>query len=450
MKYTAKAFLVLALCAFILSVPWASTLAQSIDPPKVQFTLDKQEAAIGEPITVTWVITGGDNPPYTYNQWNSGWIVFDGEENQRQFVYGNVSGNSNTWTPAFGTRAYFSLSLLDADGHTPLNPADNSAIHFDSKEIPIKNGKVVAPLQVSVSLDKDNVNVNEAITATVQANGGEPPYTFKYRWIVMDQIPGPYTLVKEEETSSTNSVLRPAFSVQGGLTVTVRDSVGRSEYEMADFTITGGQTVDQKAEQVVAECKAKASGAYAQAKWLHDYLNKTADYDHTYTHYHASGVLMLGTGVCNSYAEAYQMLLNKAGITSRLVSGTADGVGGWGDHAWNLVLLGGNWYHVDVTWNESWGHEYFLRSDSRMSTDHRWKTADYPAAPYDWGKAPAVTALPGDANNDQTVDIRDLVSVIDHIVSGTQCKNMVNADANGDEAVDIRDLVWIIEKIVAG
>ena len=85
-----------------------------------------------------------------------------------------------------------------------------------------------------------------------------------------------------------------------------------------------------------------------------------------------------------------------------------------------------------------------------MSTDHRWKTADYPAAPYDWGKAPAVTALPGDANNDQTVDIRDLVSVIDHIVSGTQCKNMNNADANGDEAVDIRDLVWIIEKIVAG
>ena len=111
---------------------------------------------------------------------------------------------------------------------------------------------------------------------------------------------------------------------------------------MADFTITGGQTVDQKAEQVVAE-QGKASGAYAQAKWLHDYLNKpqTTINLHPLSRFR---VLMLGTGVC-SYAEAYQMLLNKAGITSRLVSGTADGVGGWGNHAWNLVLLGGNWYH---------------------------------------------------------------------------------------------------------
>jgi hypothetical protein len=73
--------------------------------------------------------------------------------------------------------------------------------------------------------------------------------------------------------------------------------------------------------------------------------------------------------------------------------------------------------------------------------------AEFAAFP---GVEPPPAALPGDANNDQTVDIRDLVSVIDHIVSGTQCKNMDNADANGDEAVDIRDLVWIIEKIVAG
>ncbi len=57
---------------------------------------------------------------------------------------------------------------------------------------------------------------------------------------------------------------------------------------------------------------------------------------------------------------------------------------------------------------------------------------------------------PGDANGDGNVDILDLVSIIDHIVSGTPCASMDNADANGDKTVDILDLVWIIEQIVGG
>lgn len=66
------------------------------------------------------------------------------------------------------------------------------------------------------------------------------------------------------------------------------------------------------------------------------------------------------------------------------------------------------------------------------------------------GNAPPTGgALPGDANGDKAVDILDLVSIIDHIVSGTPCVSMDNADANGDEIVDILDLVWIIDRIVA-
>lgn len=61
----------------------------------------------------------------------------------------------------------------------------------------------------------------------------------------------------------------------------------------------------------------------------------------------------------------------------------------------------------------------------------------------------AATAMtPGDANADGSVDILDLVAVIDYIVSGTPCASMANADANNDDTVDIMDLVWIIDKIV--
>lgn len=58
--------------------------------------------------------------------------------------------------------------------------------------------------------------------------------------------------------------------------------------------------------------------------------------------------------------------------------------------------------------------------------------------------------LPGDATNDGTIDILDLVSIIDYIVSNTDPASLTNADANGDGSVDILDLVWIIDQIVGG
>ena len=59
--------------------------------------------------------------------------------------------------------------------------------------------------------------------------------------------------------------------------------------------------------------------------------------------------------------------------------------------------------------------------------------------------APAVI---GDANGDNVIDILDLVSIIDYIVSNTNPMSLANADANGDGTVDILDLVWVIDRIV--
>jgi hypothetical protein len=56
--------------------------------------------------------------------------------------------------------------------------------------------------------------------------------------------------------------------------------------------------------------------------------------------------------------------------------------------------------------------------------------------------------LPGDANLDGKVNIQDLESLINYLVSKTPCKSMANADANGDKTVDIKDVKWIIDKIV--
>ncbi|MGN0387107.1 MAG: InlB B-repeat-containing protein [Lachnospiraceae bacterium] len=80
---------------------------------------------------------------------------------------------------------------------------------------------------------------------------------------------------------------------------------------------------------------------------LHDYLAIQVEYDNTTSNcYSAFGALAEGKAVCQGYALAYKYLLNKAGIDCYMV--TSESL----NHAWNLVEINGNYYHVDVTWDD--------------------------------------------------------------------------------------------------
>lgn len=61
-----------------------------------------------------------------------------------------------------------------------------------------------------------------------------------------------------------------------------------------------------------------------------------------------AGILTKKKAVCEGYAKTFQLLLNYANIPSIY----AIGWGGSEGHAWNLVQLEGNWYNVDITWND--------------------------------------------------------------------------------------------------
>ena len=110
-------------------------------------------------------------------------------------------------------------------------------------------------------------------------------------------------------------------------------------------------SVDAKANAIINAVIKPGMSNYQKALALHNWLIFNADYDETYTNYYADGVLLRGKGVCNSYSLAYQLLLNKVGIPNALEYGT--------DHVWNMIQLDGDWYHVDVTWDDpiGGGHE---------------------------------------------------------------------------------------------
>lgn len=133
---------------------------------------------------------------------------------------------------------------------------------------------------------------------------------------------------------------------------------------------------------------------YEKELALHDYLLKNAEYDkrlyggsmpeESYTDY---GVLVKGTGVCDSYAKAMYRLLNSAGIETLYVTG--DAVDGEKNipHAWNIVKIDGEYYNLDATWNDPIVYSkhndiirytYFNITDEQLSKDHIWDKSKYP------------------------------------------------------------------------
>ncbi|MDO4321906.1 MAG: Ig-like domain-containing protein [Lachnospiraceae bacterium] len=93
-----------------------------------------------------------------------------------------------------------------------------------------------------------------------------------------------------------------------------------------------------------------------QVKAIHDYLcgllnysEGTTEKEKAYAH-SAAGVFLSNTKnvVCEGYAKAFKILCKKAGIESVLIVGYANG-----PHMWNYVRMeNGNWYMVDVTWDD--------------------------------------------------------------------------------------------------
>ena len=133
-------------------------------------------------------------------------------------------------------------------------------------------------------------------------------------------------------------------------------------------------------DAAIASCVTDGMSDYEIAKALHDYLALNNEYDMRYysgnvpaISYTAYGALVNRTSVCAGYALAYERLMDQVGIPCEYVTGMTTN----GYHAWNIIQIDGEWYHVDVTWDDPTPdregyvrYKYFLKSDKAMSRDH--------------------------------------------------------------------------------
>ncbi len=122
-----------------------------------------------------------------------------------------------------------------------------------------------------------------------------------------------------------------------------------------------------------------------QIRGVHDYLIDKLDYDSTLSKdniYNIYGALINRVTVCEGYARSFKYMMDDLGIPCLIACGTAiNSSGKMENHAWNYVRLNGNWYAMDVTWDDpiivgngyiskSVNYKYYLKGSNEFFTNH--------------------------------------------------------------------------------
>lgn len=118
-----------------------------------------------------------------------------------------------------------------------------------------------------------------------------------------------------------------------------------------------------------------AAGEYEAALRIHDYLIRRCSYDASENSGFAStayGCLVEKKANCEGYAKAFQLLMRRAGADCALVTGVTDK---GENHAWNQLKAGGEWYNLDVTWDDSdvngdVRRTFFMCNDEQFGKTH--------------------------------------------------------------------------------
>ena len=123
-------------------------------------------------------------------------------------------------------------------------------------------------------------------------------------------------------------------------------------------------------------------------QYVHDFICQNVRYDKlkkSYSH-EILGPLGQGVGVCEGIAKTVKILCDQLGIWCIVVISEANPEKNIKyRHAWNIVKIGGAYYHLDATFDNTLSHmgpvryDYFNLDDGKVFRDHEpviWKVPD--------------------------------------------------------------------------
>lgn len=150
-------------------------------------------------------------------------------------------------------------------------------------------------------------------------------------------------------------------------------AMSKSEIESAKKVFDAG--VDKAIAQVDS-----SMDDLQKALVIHDYICDNSYYKENGDISHSAyGFFKDGKVVCAGYTLAYSYIMNKLGVPCEYVTSMSM------SHAWNTIKINGNWYNVDLTYDNEirsvcpsqdrcvYGvtrHNWFMKSDKYFETDH--------------------------------------------------------------------------------
>lgn len=201
--------------------------------------------------------------------------------------------------------------------------------------------------------------------------------------------PDPYDAIEEARNQNPYAFNISYYGLRdSGKTMLVTYSLPNDEAEALRAQLK------QKVDEVVSAVVTDGMGDRDKVAALNEWLVSNAVYDDAafatlvgdsfdgvpagYEQaWNATGTMLQGIGVCASYSYAFNALANAAGVSTVVVTGD---VFSGGPHAWNKVLVDGQWFAVDTTWNDGGGDptEFLMIPDSAFvgdaarAQDDRW------------------------------------------------------------------------------
>lgn len=134
-------------------------------------------------------------------------------------------------------------------------------------------------------------------------------------------------------------------------------------------------TINRRREELISESDKLLLGIsdswsdVQKALYIHDKLALTMEYDESNEIRSAYEGIVTKKALCVSYAMSYKYLMDKAGIKCICVTSTEM------SHCWNMAEIDGEWYHIDVTWDDLLpdylgmaSHDLFMLSDSKIGS----------------------------------------------------------------------------------
>lgn len=170
-------------------------------------------------------------------------------------------------------------------------------------------------------------------------------------------------------------------------------TIGSLAYFTPEYTMSVGEynlmseELDSKINDIISQIPAGSDRWHTEI-FLHDWLVNNCTYSlndsgDTSTPYSA---IVKGLASCEGYSKAMKLLLDKVGIESALISGMGTNESGETDgHMWNIVKLGGDYCHLDVTWDDPDGssngcYAYFNVTDEEINANHFDWSFTYPCS----------------------------------------------------------------------